>query len=256
MSLGRKIRDIRQERGLTLTNLAQKLGISPSYLSLVERDIKKPSVVMLNQISSHLHISTSYLVTDASDNGLTGDKLRSLRENRGLRLEDLAELSEIPLSDLMQIENNTLRPNNTYLERLSQALNVTVRFLIDSTPKDIHIGERLKLARQKAGLSQTQLGQATALSSSLISQLENNVTVPSLETLDKIAKCLSIDPSQFFQSDMESPGNLSNLNPELITLLENPKILAILNAVRDFEPNEITFALYFLEFFKKNRHIL
>lgn len=56
-SLGIKIRQRRKARKLTLTQLAQLCGISPSFLSQIERDQAKPSVGTLHTIADQLGVT-------------------------------------------------------------------------------------------------------------------------------------------------------------------------------------------------------
>ncbi|MEB2288237.1 MAG: XRE family transcriptional regulator [Anaerolineae bacterium] len=56
----------------------------------------------------------------------------------------------------------------------------------------IPIGERLKLARLKAHLSQRELAGRVGLSAMSISKYENNVMVPGAETLFKLAQALDV----------------------------------------------------------------
>ncbi|MHB9094387.1 MAG: helix-turn-helix domain-containing protein [Eubacteriales bacterium] len=256
MSLGNKIREFRTERGMTLTQLAKKLEISPSFLSAVERDIKKPSLIMLKKISSHLNISLSYLMTSPEENTVTGDKLRNIRKGRGLSVEDLAELSEIPIEDVRNIEKNVIKPSLAHLEKLSTALNVTIRYFVERNVRVTNLGDKIRALREKLEMSQAQLASSSNISPSLVSQIENNVTMPSLETLDRISECLDVETSYFLVDTNSTSQFLSSLSPELVSLLNDPKVQAILTAVRDLEPGELKFLLNFLEFFKINRNIL
>ena len=45
--VGRRLRDLRRERGETLTETARRAGISPQYLSEIERGTKEPSSEMI-----------------------------------------------------------------------------------------------------------------------------------------------------------------------------------------------------------------
>lgn len=256
MSLGAKIRDFRKERGVTLTQLANKLEVSPSFLSAVERDIKKPSLIMLKKISSHLNISLSYLMTDVGENTVTGEKLRNIRKGRGLSVDDLAELSEVPAEDIRNIEKNIIKPSLEQLERLSTALNVTIRYFVERNFHGPNLGDKIRALREKMEMSQSQLAHSAGISPGLVSQIENNVTMPSLETLDKIAECLDVETSYFLVDTSSTNQYLSSLSPELVSLLGDPKVQAILTAVRDLEPGELKFILNFLEFFKINRKVL
>jgi len=45
--VGRRLRDLRRERDETLTETAGRAGISPQYLSEIERGVKEPSSEMI-----------------------------------------------------------------------------------------------------------------------------------------------------------------------------------------------------------------
>lgn len=55
--LGRRLRDLRRERGETLTETAQRAGISPQYLSEIERGIKEPSSEMIAAVAGALGLT-------------------------------------------------------------------------------------------------------------------------------------------------------------------------------------------------------
>lgn len=61
MSLGKYIRELRDERGLSLRELAKKLGCSAPFLSDVELGRRYPSEEMLKQIGQALHVSIADL---------------------------------------------------------------------------------------------------------------------------------------------------------------------------------------------------
>lgn len=62
----------------------------------------------------------------------------------------------------------------------------------------IDIGESIKRRRQKLGLTQEELAARTELSKGFISQLERNITSPSIATLMDILEALGTDISDFF----------------------------------------------------------
>lgn len=54
------IRDLRKFKGLTLGELAQRIGRSVGFLSQVERGVSRPTVADLTAISETLGVSTAY----------------------------------------------------------------------------------------------------------------------------------------------------------------------------------------------------
>jgi len=58
--IGREIRGLRKAKGLTLSELAEKSGLSIGYLSLLERDRATPSINALHAISRALGVTISW----------------------------------------------------------------------------------------------------------------------------------------------------------------------------------------------------
>lgn len=65
----------------------------------------------------------------------------------------------------------------------------------------IDIGDKVKRLRLKLGLTQEELAARTELSKGFISQLERNLTSPSIATLIDILEALGTDIASFFAPD-------------------------------------------------------
>lgn len=65
--LGARLRRLRKLRNLTLTQLARHAGLSPQYLSEIERGRKEPSSEMIAAISGALGISLLDLTVQVTD---------------------------------------------------------------------------------------------------------------------------------------------------------------------------------------------
>ena len=72
------------------------------------------------------------------------------------------------------------------------------------------IGERLKELRERKNFSQGEIEKRTGLLRCYISRVENGHTVPSIETLEKLARALEIPMYQLFYEG-EKPPTLPNL---------------------------------------------
>ena len=59
LTIGERIKQLRQERGLTLRQLAAKTGLSLGYLSKVERDLSKPSYSTVQSICYALEMTAN-----------------------------------------------------------------------------------------------------------------------------------------------------------------------------------------------------
>lgn len=63
LELGTKIRQYRKDQGLSMQALADKVGITPSMLSQIERDLANPSINTLQLISSALNVPLFHFFT-------------------------------------------------------------------------------------------------------------------------------------------------------------------------------------------------
>jgi XRE family transcriptional regulator, master regulator for biofilm formation len=65
--IGNRIQTLRKEKGLSLSELADRAGIAKSYLSSIERDIQSnPSIQFLEKIASVLEVDVQTLLMDES----------------------------------------------------------------------------------------------------------------------------------------------------------------------------------------------
>lgn len=67
----------------------------------------------------------------------------------------------------------------------------------------MEIGNKIKDLRNKKGLTQEELADRCELSKGFISQLENDLTSPSIATLMDILQCLGTDLKDFFTDRTE-----------------------------------------------------
>ncbi len=74
------------------------------------------------------------------------------------------------------------------------------------------IGHRLKELRESKQLSQGDIEKRCGLLRCYISRVENGHTVPSVETLEKMARALEVPMYRLFH-DGEVPAGLSKLKP-------------------------------------------
>lgn len=75
--LGNKIRSIRKSQDLKLNDIAEKSGLSVSYISQLERDLVEPSLSSLKKIASALNTPVYLLIDD-----LESDNLLVRKEDR------------------------------------------------------------------------------------------------------------------------------------------------------------------------------
>ncbi|MGE5327572.1 MAG: helix-turn-helix domain-containing protein [Deltaproteobacteria bacterium] len=69
----------------------------------------------------------------------------------------------------------------------------------------MQIGNRLRDMRMAKGLSQGDLEERTGLLRCYLSRVENGHTIPSLETLDRLANALGVEFYQIFYTGSAEP---------------------------------------------------
>ena len=106
----------------------------------------------------------------------------------------------------------------------------------------MNIGETIRTYRLQKGMSQGDIEKRTGLLRCYLSRVENGHTIPSLDTLSKIAGAMELPLGQFF-ADHFSNGNTKHLPP--LTEDEVNQIIYRVNVGKDkpkirvkFEKNE------------------
>jgi len=93
MEIGRRIAQVREERGLSQSGLAREMGVSQSAVSQIEAGERNPSYEMLRQIATALKISVPHLV-GAPVEKLNPEEEVHFRQYRGLTPEAREEVRE------------------------------------------------------------------------------------------------------------------------------------------------------------------
>lgn len=68
--IGKIIRKIRNEKGMTLKELAEKINITPGYISQIERDLVEPSLTILRNIAAQLDVTFTTLLSEDTNGGV------------------------------------------------------------------------------------------------------------------------------------------------------------------------------------------
>lgn len=109
------------------------------------------------------------------------------------------------------------------------------------------IGNRIKDLRVKKGLTQEELADRAELSKGFISQLERDLTSPSIATLTDILQCLGTDLSDFFTKakDTQIVFQKKDYFEKVDSELHNTTEWIIPNAQKNImEPIRMTLAPY------------
>lgn len=251
--IGGIIRRFREERHETLESMAKKCGLSPSYLSEIESGRKTPSIRAIDRIAGALGISPSALLArERDDAGISlGEKIHFAREERGLTLKELATAAGISVAYLGSIEKNGTKPSPETLERIANALKVSLSGLMEQD--NLRIARKIREIREDIGVTRSQLASRAEVSPSLISQLENGRVHPSLETLERIAGALGVSPCFLILEDQEVGEILAAMSPAVRRTLAEPRVQKLLRLLADFSEEEFRFVLGFAQLYRQHR---
>lgn len=96
--IGERVKKLRQERKMSMTELADKAGVAKSYLSSIERNLQKnPSVQFLEKISKALNVPVDSLLYDTvEDKHIDSDWVNIVEQamDSGISKEQFREFIE------------------------------------------------------------------------------------------------------------------------------------------------------------------
>jgi transcriptional regulator with XRE-family HTH domain len=91
MDIGAAIRVARTRRGLKQTDVASRMGVSATYISLLENNQRDPSIGLLKRLADVLYVPLPILFMIAEDMSNTEKRRRGARA-RGVVIEELLRL--------------------------------------------------------------------------------------------------------------------------------------------------------------------
>lgn len=81
MSIGKAIKKLREKHGFSQQDLAESIGISQGYLSLVEKELREPGFDLIKKIARVLNIPQQLILLLACDRDVkVKDFSKPLRE--------------------------------------------------------------------------------------------------------------------------------------------------------------------------------
>lgn len=131
-------------------------------------------------------------------------RLKKARRAAGLDCQALSLKAGLSSNVAFYIERNDRIPRLDVVERLATALSVEPGWLAfgraaanatQGTPDHTGISTRLRTIRDERQLSANALGQAAGVATGTILYIEKGRTVPSIETVEKLAKALKVSPA-------------------------------------------------------------
>lgn len=132
------------------------------------------------------------------------ERLRRVRRQRQLAMSAASLDAALTNDFAFHIEKRRRLPRVDTIERLAMSLGVSPAWLTygegeearqHSEPRATDIAQRLRDARLRSGMSRAGLGRAAELTGQTIANIEEGGMVPKIDTVELLAKALSISPS-------------------------------------------------------------
>lgn len=101
-AIGERIKKSRNDKGLSLRELATKVKLSASFLSQIEQGKASPSIENLKKIATSLDVKVSYLIEDEEDKKHT----ELIRKNERSYIESIASNTKMALLTTAMTDKN------------------------------------------------------------------------------------------------------------------------------------------------------
>jgi transcriptional regulator with XRE-family HTH domain len=140
MQIGKKIKDYRQQNGLTLQQLSNMSGVSIGLLSQIERGVSSSSIHNIQKITKSLGVSFAHLFNDIPESPHTPDSQQTHRNSLRISVVKAKERKKL------------LMPFGGYLELLAPVHNHKIEFIYLKYPVGAKVKEPFTHDGEECGL--------------------------------------------------------------------------------------------------------
>lgn len=136
-TVGKKIKKLRKDLGITQSMLAEKLEVTPVMISQYENGKRLPKLHTINKIAAALGVTPAYLMgieteespiygKEYSKYTQLGENMEQLRRRVGMTRRQVAKYMEIFPETLQDIEKGKLPPTDEQLKQFIKITNCTL----------------------------------------------------------------------------------------------------------------------------------
>jgi transcriptional regulator with XRE-family HTH domain len=248
--LEKDLKRIRVKNKLTLEDLSQSCNLPLTYLKEVEEGRRELTSKALDYLVKNLDLDEDLEALHFSTSGM-GDKIRALRDKKGLTLEELGSQLSLSVTYLSELELGERTPSIQTLQKISRFFNVPVSLFLHTEGKLLTTGKKIKLTREAKGITQKQLAGTADVSPGLIAQLETGKVQPSLKTIERIAKALSVSTCYLILEQEDTEALIAGIGPELRELLFEPKVQMLIGHICTLDKDQVRLTLNFIQMLKE-----
>ncbi|MDW7649906.1 MAG: helix-turn-helix domain-containing protein [Bacillota bacterium] len=248
--LENQLKKIRTKKKLTLEEVSQSCCLPLTYLKEVEEGKRELTSKALDYLIANLDLDDDIETLHFSTSGM-GDKIRALRDEKGLTLEELGKHLDLSVTYVSEIELGERTPSIQTLQKISRFFNVPVSLFLHTEGKLLTTGRKIKMTRETKGMTQKQLAGAADVSPGLIAQLETGKVQPSLKTIERIAKALGVSTCYLILEQEDTQGIIAGISPELRELLFEPKVQMLIGHICTLDKEQLRLVLNFIHMLKE-----
>ncbi len=142
-NVGKRIRDLRKNSGITQLELAQHVNSSGQVISNIEREYSKPTPELLARIASYFNVPADYLFGQSnsrwlseypySQSNIFSKRVSKLMSQLQMDETALATAINIDVELVKSIIDGTTKPAVDTMSHIATALNTTIDYLIGSS---------------------------------------------------------------------------------------------------------------------------
>lgn len=215
--IGGKIAELRKKLGLNQEELAKKIGVSRSALSLYEIDRREPDLETVKKIASLFGVTTDYLLGLAKGgNTMLGKRINELRKSSGMTQEEFGKKLGVIKQTVSSWENDLSEPNHAATIAIAKLFGVTTDYLLGAegdamgTEEKINeiaqrVGRNIRSIREQAGLSQDEFAEGFSVKQPTVANWETGKRQPDLNMLIQIAQFGGTSLDDLVTKDLTPP---------------------------------------------------
>ena len=131
----KRIKELREDKGLTIKALAEELGLNVATLSTYERGTREPSINTIVQLAKYFNVTSDYLL-GVSDNKIQENAV--IGKELGLSDMSIAKLTEIN----SEKEQNYIKALNMLIEHEKILHSISNYFYSETSSKSFYLMEK------------------------------------------------------------------------------------------------------------------
>ncbi len=211
-SLGRKLKDLRKSRNLTMEQLADKMNtkyntkINKGMLSKWENNLGEPSLENMRILANFYQVSLDFLLDIETQNMDKTKKLKEIILSKYGSIREFSKIINIPSATLTSaLDKGIGEMADDRVGKICEVLNLDIKTFepFEETSITSTTAQRIKEGLKIRGMKQSDLVTKTGIGKSSISTYISGAYEPKQTNIYKIAKALDVNESWLMGYDVK-----------------------------------------------------